>query len=129
VSVGDGDGQADTAQGRLCMGRHIVSSFQRMHILWPILRDKAVEDDFHIYTNIWICILIDAQSAARMLAEYVDDTGLRQFWQLTHYLACHQMKASWLGRKYYLYLLNHSFVSFYFGTKLLKKPQIRHLFK
>jgi hypothetical protein len=53
-----------------------------------------VEDGFHVYTNIRVSVLIDAQSTTRMLTEYVEDTSLRQFWQLTHYLARYQMKAS-----------------------------------
>ncbi len=102
VSVGDGNSYAYTAKSRLCMCWHIISSLQSMLVLWTILWDKTVEDGFHINTYVWIRIFIDAQSATRMLAEYVDDTSLRQFWQLTYYLASHQMEASRLGSKCYL---------------------------
>ena len=47
------------------MSRHIVCTFQGMLILWTILWNQSVEDGFHIHTDIRICILINAQSAAR----------------------------------------------------------------
>ena len=81
---------------------HIISTLQSMLILRSILWYKTVEDGFHINPYVWISIFIDAQSATRMLAEYVDDTSLRQFWQLAQYLASHQMEASRLGSKCYL---------------------------
>ena len=64
------------------MSWHIVSTFQSMLVLWTILGNEAVEYGFHIYPHIRVCILIDAQSATRMLAEYIDDTRLRQLGQL-----------------------------------------------
>ena len=76
-----------------------------------------VEDGFHIHTNIWICIFIDAQSTARtcslclqrtgMLAEYIDDTRLRQLGQLTQNLTRHQVEASAFWLQDYFYLLYH----------------------
>ena len=94
------------------MSWHVISTLQGMLILWTIdfvflchdsairastmalaapsaLRDKTIEYGFHVNTHIRICILIDAQSAARMFTEYVDDTRLRQLGQLTHYLTGH----------------------------------------
>ena len=68
-----------------------------MLILGPILWNKAVEDGFHIHADVRVGILIDAQSTARMLAEYVHDARLRQLGQLTHYLAGHQMESARLG--------------------------------
>lgn len=112
TSVGDGDGQADATQRRLCMGRHVVGSFQCMLILWTVLWDEAVEDGLHVGPHVWVGILIDAQSATRMLAEYVDDASLWQLGQLSNELARHQMEASRLGGKCYLNLLNHFFQAF-----------------
>ena len=94
MPVGDGNSQAYTAKSRLRMSWHIISFLQSMLVLWTILWDKTVEDGFHINPYVWISIFIDAQSATCMLAEDIDDTSLRQFWQLTHYLASHQMEAS-----------------------------------
>ena len=65
-----------------------------MLILWAILTitllslirhfgDETVENGFHIHTDIRVCILVDAQSATRMLAENVDDARLRQLGKLT----------------------------------------------
>ena len=89
------------------MSRHIIGTFERMLILRTIFRDEAIEDGFHVHTNLRVCILIDAQSATGMLAEYADDASLRQLRQLTHYLTCHQMKAARLGDETYFYLLYH----------------------
>ena len=73
---------------------HIIGTFQGMLIVGLIFWNETVEDGFHINPYVWIRIFIDAQSATRMLAEYVDDTSLRQLWQLAQYLASHQMEAS-----------------------------------
>ena len=65
-----------------------------MLILRTILRNQAVEDSFHIHANIRVTVLVDAQSTTSMLREDVHDARLRQLWQLAHYLARHQVKAS-----------------------------------
>ena len=59
-----------------------------------VLWNEPIENGFHINTNIGICILIDAQSATRMLAEYIDDARLRQLGQLAQYLTGHQMESA-----------------------------------
>jgi len=79
TSVSNRNSNTDTAQRGLGMGWHIISSFQGMLILWTVLRNQTVEDGLHIYTNIRISILIDAQSTTGMLREDVHDTSLRQF--------------------------------------------------
>ena len=94
AAIGDGDGDADTAQRRFGVGRHIVSTLQRMLILRTILWNQSVEDSLHIDANIWITVFVDAQSTTSMLREDVHDARLRQLWQLAHYLARHQMKAA-----------------------------------
>ena len=71
TTVSYGNSNTDTAQRGLGMSGHIIGTFQGMLILWAVLRNQSVEDGFHIHTNIWICILIDAQSATGMLAEYI----------------------------------------------------------
>ncbi len=83
-----------------------------MLILRSIFWNKTVEDGFHINPYVWIRIFIDAQSAARMLAEDVDDADSWQPWQLTYYFARHQMKAPWFGSQRNLSLLYHFFQAF-----------------
>jgi hypothetical protein len=68
-----------------------------MLVLGTILWNQSIENGLHIQTNIWICILIDAQSTTRMLAEYIHDARLRQLWQLTQNLIGHQMESARLG--------------------------------
>ena len=77
TAIGDGDGDADTAQCRFGVSRHIVGTFQRMLILRTILRNQAVEDSFHIHANIRVAVLVDAQSATGVLREDVHDARLR----------------------------------------------------
>ena len=89
------------------MSGHIIGTFQGMLILWTVLWNQSIEDGFHIHTNIWICILIDAQSATGMLAEYIDDTRLRQLGQLTQNLTRYQVETSAFRLQDYLYLLYH----------------------
>ena len=92
ATVSYGNSNTDTAQRGLGMSGHIIGTFQGMLILWAVLWNQSVEDGFHIHTNIWICILIDAQSATGMLAEYIDDTRLRQLGQLTQNLTRYQVE-------------------------------------
>ena len=75
AAIGDGDGDADTAQRRFGVGRHIVSTLQRMLILRTILRHETVENRFHIHTNIRVTVLVDAQSATGMLREDVHNAS------------------------------------------------------
>ena len=78
-----------------------------MLVLRSIFWNETVEDGLHINPYVWISIFIDAQSTARMLAEYVDDTSLWQLGQLTQYLTGHQMEATRLRFEGYFYLLYH----------------------
>ena len=116
TAIGDGDGDADTAQCRFGVSRHIVGTFQRMLILRTIFGHEAVEDGFHIHANIGIAVLVDAQSAAGVLREDVHDARLRQFRQLAHYLARHQMESTTFRLQGYFNLLYHN------GCKGTNKP-------
>ena len=89
------------------MSRHIVCTFQSMLIFRAILRNKTIENGFHIYTDIRVCILIDAQSATCVLAEDVDDARLWQLGQLSHDFACYQVETSALWSQCYFCLLYH----------------------
>ena len=80
TTVGNGDGDTDTAQSGLGVGRHIISTLQRMLVLRAVLRNQTVEDSLHIDANIRITILVDAQSATSVLREDVHDARLRQLW-------------------------------------------------
>ena len=92
TAIGDGNGDADTAQ----------------RVLRTILRHEAIEDGFHIDANIRVAVLVDAQSATGMFREDGHDARLRQFRQLTHYLARHQMEATTFRLQGYFNLLYHT---------------------
>ena len=132
AAIGDGDGDANTAQRGFGMGWHIISTLQRMFVLRTVLtlsnsyslgrvdasitllslvrhfRHETVENRFHIHTNIRVAILVDAQSATGVLREDVHDARLRQFRQLAQYLARHQMEAATFRLQGYFYLLYHN---------------------
>ena len=107
-AAGNGNGDADAAEGRLGVGWHVVSALQRVLILRTIFRHKAIKNRFHIHTDIRVAVLVDAQSATGVLREDIHDTRLRQFRQFAYNLARHQMKSSSFGIQYYLYLLYHN---------------------
>ena len=69
---------------------------------------EAIEDGFHIDANIRVAVLVDAQSATGMFREDGHDARLRQFRQLTHYLARHQMEATTFRLQGYFNLLYHT---------------------
>ena len=121
MAIGDGDGDADTAQRRFGVSRHIVSALQCMFIFRTILRHETVEDGLHIHANIGIAVLVDAQSAAGVLREDVHNACLRQLRQLAHYLARHQMESATFRLQGYFYLLYHNGCK---GTNKQAKYQI-----
>ena len=86
-----------------------------------VLRNQTIEDGLHIQTNIWISIFVDAQSATSMFCEDVHDARLRQFRQLTHYLARHQMETTTFRLQGYFNLLYHTGCK---GTNKRAKYQI-----
>ncbi len=108
TAIGDGDGDANTAKCRFGVGRHIVCTFQRMLVLWTVLRNQAVEDGFHIHANIGIAVFVDTQSTAGVLREDVYNARLWQFWQLAQYFARHQMKTATFRLQGYFYLQYHN---------------------
>ena len=58
-SVGDGDGQFCSYNGRFGMRRHIVVTLAGMFVVRLTLLDKVVEDSFHICLYIRIGVLVD----------------------------------------------------------------------
>ena len=124
-AAGNGNGDADAAEGRLGVGRHVVSALQRVLIFWTILGHQTVEDRFHVHTHVRIAILVDAQSATGVLREDIHEARCRQLGQLAQYLARHQMKAIRLRPQRDFYLLYHSFSYFYI---LLMPDTYKHLF-
>ena len=107
ATIGDGDGDADSAQRRLGVSRHVVGTFQCMLVLRTILRNQMIEDGFHIHTNIRISILVDAQSATGMLRKDIHDASLRQSRQLAQNLTRYQMKTTTFRSQCNFYLLYH----------------------
>ena len=79
-----------------------------MLVLRAVFRNQTVEDSLHIDANIWVAVLVDAQSAAGVLREDVHDACLREFWQLAHYLARHQVEAATFRLQGYFNLLYHN---------------------
>lgn len=82
-SVGDGNRDADTAESGLGVCRHVVRTFESVLVVWTVFRHEAVEDGLHVEPYVGITVLVDGQSAAGVLAEDIDEPGLRQLWQLT----------------------------------------------
>ena len=58
-SIGDGDGQFCSYNGRFGMRRHIVVTLAGMFVVRLTLLDKVVEDSFHICLYIRIGVLVD----------------------------------------------------------------------
>ena len=92
--IGDGDGEAGSAEGCLGMGGHIVIAFACMLVIrFPFLYE-AVEDGFHICLYVRVCILVDGEACACMLDEQMQDSGRRKRWKVAYNLLCHQVKAT-----------------------------------
>lgn len=59
MTVRDGDVDADTADGALGVCRHVVGSFEGVHIIGGVLRNQPIEDVGKVGSHIRISILID----------------------------------------------------------------------
>ena len=56
---------------------HIVQAFEGVLVAGTTFWYEAVEDGFHICTDIGVAIFVDAKSATRVLGEYVDKSRAR----------------------------------------------------
>ena len=56
---------------------HIVQAFEGVLVVGTTFWYEAVEDGFHICTDIGVAIFVDAKSATRVLGEYVDKSRAR----------------------------------------------------
>ena len=101
-----------------------------MLVLRAILWNQAIEDGFHIYTNIWIAILVDAQSTTGVLRKDIHDARLWQFRHLTNNLARYQMESTTLWIQSYFNLLYHILILKYckLGCKNTKKTREIRIF-
>ena len=71
--VGDGNGEAHTAENRFSVSRHIVNPFEGVLVFGTSFRYETVEDGLHIDTDIRVAVLVDGESATGVLGEDVDD--------------------------------------------------------
>ena len=62
-AVGDWNSKAVADEGALCVGWHIVVAFKGVLIIGLTFLHHTVEDALHVDADIWICVLIDGQSA------------------------------------------------------------------
>ena len=106
--AGDGNGEADSTDGRLGMGGHVVGPLQRVLVFRTVGGHQTVEDGLHIGAHVGVAVLIDAQSTAGVLDEDVDDARLGQPGQLAHYLVGDKMKATGAWSEGDFCLLNHA---------------------
>ena len=83
MAARDGDVDADTADGALGVCRHVVGSFEGVHIIGGVLRNQPIEDVGKVGSHIGICILIDGQGTTGMLHKEVQHSRLRELWQLS----------------------------------------------
>ena len=72
----DGNADTHTAEGTLCMSRHVIRTFEDMVIIRFIVFDQTIEYLFHVRAYVWICVLIDAQCATGMLHKEVEKSCL-----------------------------------------------------
>ena len=93
TAIGDGNRQADSAECRLGMSRHVVGTFQRVLVLRSVLGNQPVENGLHVHAHIRVAVLVDAESATRMLREDIDDASLRELRQLSQNFIRHQVES------------------------------------
>ena len=109
TALGDGNGQADTAESGLGMGWHIIAALHCMFVSRQIFGYQTIEDCFHIGAHIRVAVLIDGQSATGMLAKEVQNASLGKRRQLAHNVSSDKMEAPRKGTKSDFNLLNHGF--------------------
>ena len=93
TAIGDGNRQADSAECRLGMSRHVVGTFQRVFLFRSVLGNQSIENGLHVHAHIRVAVLVDAESATRMLREDIDDASFREHRQLSQNLIRHQVES------------------------------------
>ena len=80
MATRDRDVDADAADGALGVCRHVVGSFEGVHIIGGVLRNQPIEDVGKVGSHIRICILVDGQGTTGMLYKEVQHSRLRELW-------------------------------------------------
>ena len=93
-SVGNGNRNTGSHQGRFGMGGHVVPSFQRMVVPGFPFAHQVIENLFHVAPYVRVTVLVDGQSGTGMLDEEVEQSGFGQCRQVVQHLVRHQMKAA-----------------------------------
>ena len=77
-TVGDGHADARADQRALDVRRHIVGAFGRVAVqrAFPVFRRQSVQRIAHIRAHVRVPVLVEAQTARRVLHEQVQDPGL-----------------------------------------------------
>lgn len=92
-----GDVDADTADGALGVCRHVVGSFEGVHIIGGVLGNQPIEDVGKVGSHIGIGILVDGQGAAGVLHKEVQHSRLRELGQLSADFCGHKVTSPAFG--------------------------------
>lgn len=90
--------------------------------------DQPVENAFHIRLHVGVGILVDAESGAGVLHKQVQQTGLRQWWQLAHHFVRHQMETTSVGCERKLLLYDIEAMVSYFDSDFRQRYTISFAF-
>ncbi len=63
LAVGNRNGKADSEEGTLGVGWHVVCSLHGVVIVWFPFLDQVIEDLFHITAHIRVCVFIKRKRA------------------------------------------------------------------
>ena len=92
-SVGDGDVDAHTRNDALSVSWHIIGPLKGVSVVRHILRHEPVVNRLHIPSYVRVPVLTNTQSTTGMLYEEVEQSRLRQLWQMPEYLIGYQMES------------------------------------
>ena len=92
--IGDRNVDAHARNDALSVSWHIIAPLKDVSVVRRILRHEPVVNRFHILSYIRIPVLTDAQRAAGVLHEKIEQSRLRQLWQMLEYLICYQMETT-----------------------------------
>ena len=71
----DGDGDGNSCQGALGMRGHVVQPLERVVVVRLSLLDEMIEDLLHVVTHVRVSVLVDAEGAAGMFHEEMEDAS------------------------------------------------------
>ena len=109
TTTGDGDAEAYSCKTAFGMSRHVIVALEGVVIVRFAFAHEVVVYGLHVVTHVGVSILVDAEGAASVLDEEVQQSGFgKRVGQVARHLVGYEVKAPCAGLQGKFYLGNHA---------------------